>query len=273
MSIHPFTISALVALIWGSLPAFAQEQTPRRFISLNTEYANLHFVELNNQGEPLLEEKGGMMFVGAGAYWQLSSGLFAEFLYRRASDTLDYRGLSHLGRFIETQTELYIQEGSLLLGRNFGRTAAFLGISSHYRERNILGVGDGDVLGLYEELETTSAIFGMRGNLFPTKRLQVRLEARVWTDIDSSLYASSTQYDASSFTPGKSFSYRTSAEFLFDLVGGLTVSLIPAYEYTRMDKSKEYPVYQNGNPLYLNQHQPKTEWEAYSLTGKLSWHF
>ena len=271
MSIHHFIISVFVALILGSLPAFAQEQTSRRFISLNTDYANLHFVELNNQGEPLLEEKGSMTFVGVGAYWQLSSGLFAEFLYRRATDTLDYRGLSHLGRFTETQTELHIQEGSFLLGRNFGRTAAFLGIGSHYRERNILGVGD--VRGLYEELNMTNAIFGMRGNLFPTKRLQVRLEARVWTDIDSSLYASSTQYDASSFTPGKSFSYRTSAEFLFDLVGGLTVSLIPAYEYTRMDKSKEYPVYQNGNPLYLNQHQPKTEWEAYSLTGKLSWHF
>jgi hypothetical protein len=271
MTIHHFMIPLLIAVILGSPTVSAQEQASLRFVSLNTEYANLHFVELNDQGEPFLEEKGGMSFVGAGAYWQLPSGLFAELLYRTATDTVDYRGLSQRGTFVETQTELHIQDVNFLLGRNFGRTAAFLGIGSYYRERNILGVGD--IRGLYEELEHTNAIFGLRGNLFPTRRFQVRLEARVWTDIDSSFYASSTQSDPTSFTPGKSVSYRTSAEFFFDLVGGLTFSLIPAYEYTQMTKSKEYPLYQNGNPLYMNQYQPKTEWESYSLTGVLRWYF
>jgi hypothetical protein len=272
MTIYRFVIPFLIILCLGSSFVHAQERSYLRFVGLNAEYSDLHFVELDGQGEPLLEETGGMMFTGAGFYWQLKSGLFAELSYQEASETLDYQGWSQQGRFVETQTEVYVQNTNFLLGRNFGYTSAFLGIGSYFRERNILGVGE-EVRGLYEELEQTNAMFGMRGNLFPQKRFQIRLEARLWTDIDSSFYASSTESDAASLTPGKSFSYRTSAEFFFDLAGGLAFSLIPAYEYTHIDKSREYPLYRNGNPLYVNSHQPETEWESYSLTGKLSWHF
>lgn len=271
MKTHPFIIPFLIALMVVSPVVYAKERSYLRFVNLSGEYSDLHFVELDAQGEPLLEETGGMMFSGAGAYWQLKSGLFAELSYQEAAETLDYSGWSQQGRFVETQTELYIENTNFLLGRNFGYTSAFLGVGSYFRERNILGVGE--IRGLYEELEQTNAIFGMRGNLFPKKRFQIRLEARIWTDIDSSLYASSTEFDAATLTPGKSFSYRTSAEFFFDLVGGLAFSLIPAYEYTHIDQSREYPLFRNGVPLYVNRHQPETEWESYSLTGKLSWHF
>lgn len=271
MNIYRLIIPVLAFFVLECRPVHAQERSYLRFLNLNSEYSNLHFVELDGEGEPLLEEKGNMAFAGAGIYWQLPSGLFAEIAYQEASEVLDYEGWSQQGRFLETQTELYIQNANFLVGRNFGYTSAFLGVGSYFRERNILGVVG--VHALYEELEQTNAIFGMRGNLFPKKRFQIRLEARVWTDIDSSFYASSTDFDASTLTPGKSFSYRTSAEFFFDLVGGFALSLIPAYEYTHIDKSKEYPLYRNGIPLFANGHQPETEWESYSLTGKLSWHF
>lgn len=271
MNIYRLLIPVLFAVVLESPLVYAEEESYFRFFNLNAEYSSLHFVELDGQGEPLLEEKGSMTFAGAGLYWQLQSGLFAEISYQEASEILDYQGWSQQGRFLETQTELYIQNANFLVGRNFGYTSAFLGIGGYFRERNILGVGE--IRGLYEELEQTNAIFGMRGNLFAQKRFQIRLEARVWTDIDSSLYASSTQFDAATLTPGKSFSYRTSAEFFFDLFGGFALSLIPAYEYTHIDKSREYPLYRNGTPLFANRYQPETEWESYSLTGKLSWHF
>lgn len=271
MKIHDFTIPLFAVLGLGSAPIVAQEPAPPRLINVSAEYSDLHFVEVNDQGEPFLEEKGTMTFVGAGIHWQFASGLFTELSYRKATDTLPYRGLSQRGQFVETETELHIQDVHVLLGRNFGRTAAFIGLGSYYRERNILGAGE--IRGLYEELEQTTATYGMRGTLFPTQRFQVRLEGRLWTDIDSSFYTASTEFDASSFTPGRSLSYRASAEFFFELAGGFALSVIPAYEYTQMEKSKEFPLYRNGTPLQLNQHQPKTEWETYSLTGKLSWYF
>lgn len=272
MNAFHLTLLFLAVLAFGSTSALAQEERSYlRFLGATAEYSDLHYVELNDEGEPLLEEAGGMTFVGIKGYWQFKSGLFTELSYREATDTVDYRGVSQQGRFLETQTELHIQDANFLFGRNFGYTAAFLGVRSYFRERNILGVDN--IAPLYEELEHTNAIFGLRGNIFPKRRFQIRLEARIWTDIDSSFYVASPLFDASTITPGKSFSYRTSVEFFFNPVGGLTLSLIPAYEYTQIDKSRSYPLYRNGEPLHRNQHQPKMEWETYSLTGEVRWHF
>ncbi|MBC6906139.1 hypothetical protein DWB84_11775 [Saccharophagus sp. K07] len=269
---HLLLLSVLFVL--APVSTVAEEQKYLRGLNISVGYFDQQFVELNDQGEPLLEETGAITFVGGGFYWQTRSGLFAEISYRESSDTVDYSGLTQQGRFVQTNTELYLEDTTFLFGRNFGQTSAFIGVGRSFRERNILGTEN--ISGLYEEIEHTNAMFGLRANLFPHRRFQIRLEARVWTDIDSSFYVSMDgKADPLTFEPGKSFGHHTSAEFFFDIGrdGGFTISLIPAFEYTHMDKSREYPLYLNGAPLYLNQHQPEMEWESYSLTGKIAWYF
>lgn len=269
--LRKFLLFAL-ALVGPQHAATAAEKHYLRAVSLTGQYSNLHFVELYDTGEPRLEEEGNMLFSGGSVYWQLQSGLFGEISYQQASDTVDYRGPSQNGRFVESETELFVRDANVLFGRNFGYTAAFLGAGHYFRERNILGVEM--VRGLYEELESINGIFGVRGNIFPTRRFQIRVEGRLWTDLDSTFYvASPGVYDPVTFTPGKSFSYRTSIELFFNPVGGLVFSLIPAYEYTQLKKSESHQLFLNGVARDEAFFLPKTEWESYSVTGKLSWYF
>ena len=113
----------------------------------------------------------------------------------------------------------------------------------------------------------------MRAHLFRHSRLQLRLEARIATGLDSSLYYSDGDLDPVTISPGKQISYRTSMELFYNPFSRFVISLIPAYDYTNIDKSSEYMVYRNGSLVGQNSHLPETEWESYSLTGKLSWYF
>lgn len=250
-----------------------EERESRSHISIIGEYHDLHFVELMDNGEPLNEEKGNLLFSGGGLHWQLSTGLFGEAFYKRANDTLVYRGLTQLGQFVTSKTEYYISDLSIHLGRDFGPTSAFIGVNQHYRERNILGRPEVDVRGVYEELEILNGVFGMRAAFFRHKPFHLRLEARVATGIDSSLYYKDDVFDPVTISPGRQMTYRVSAELFFTPFSQLVLSLIPAYEYSNIEKSKQYAVYQNGRPAGLNAHLPATEWEIYSLTGKASWYF
>lgn len=240
-------------------------------VGVVSEYHNLHFVELSDEGESINEEKGSLFFTGAGFNWQFSSGVFSEVFFKQASDSLPYRGITQLGRLVTTETEYYISDLSMMIGRNFGATSAFIGVNNHYRERNVLGVEN--IGGIYEELDILNGVFGMRAHFFRNNRFQIRLEARVATGIDASLYYNDGDLDPIEISPGKQMFYRTSVELFYNPFSRLVVSLIPAYEYTSIDKSGEYMVYKNGSPVGLNSHLPATEWESYSLTGKLAWYF
>jgi hypothetical protein len=245
----------------------------RRFqhnINVFTQYTDAHFVELDDLGDPINEEEGSLLFSGVGFYWQFDSGLFTDISYSSASDNLTYRGLSQLGQFIESETEYFIRDAQILLGRNFGPTGAYLGLGSRFRERNILGTED--VLGLYEEMDVTYGLFGLRLNLFANRPFQLRLYGSIATDLQSELYIASESFDPLELEPGNHLIAEGSIEFLFHLFGGITLSVIPSYEFTHIDKSDSYRVYVNGEYRYDAVH-PETEYETLSVKAKLSWYF
>lgn len=249
----------------------ADERNYTSHIALIGEYHDLHFVELMENGDSLNEEKGTLWFTGGGFQWQFANGLFTEAIFKQAEESLVYRGYTNLGQFVTTETEYYISDLSFLLGRDFGPTGAFIGVNRNYRERNVLG--NGGVKGIYEELDVLNGVFGMRAALFRHKPLHLRLEARIATALDSSLYFNDGDLDPINVEPGKQMTYRVSAELFYNPVSRLVLSLIPAYEYSKIEESKQYEVFQNGRPTGLNSQLPATEWESYSLTGKVSWYF
>lgn len=268
-----FSVSALL-LTMGFAPAGkAEEKAYTSHIGAIAEYHDLHFVELDNEGEAINEEKGNLLFSGGGFNWQLPNGLFGEAFFKQAEDTLSYSGYTQFGQFVTTNTEYYISDLSVIFGRDFGPTSTFLGVNRHYRERNILSVPAKRVGGLYEELDTLNGVFGVRAALFRHNPFQLRLEARIAMGIDSSLYSNDGNWDPVTISPGKQMSYRIAAELFYNAFSGVVISLIPAYEYTSIDKSHQYPVYRDGISLGFNAYHPATEWESYSLTGKLSWYF
>jgi len=268
LSLIVFTFTTAVAQT-----STAEERAYTSHIGAIAEYHDLHFVELDDEGDAINEEKGNLLFSGGGFHWQLSNGLFGEAFFKQAEDTLSYSGYTQLGRFINTNTEYYISDLSVILGRDFGATSTFLGVNRHYRERNILANPAMRVGGLYEELDTLNGVFGLRAALFRHNPFQLRLEAQIAMGIDSSLYSNDGDLDPVNITPGKQISYRISAELFYNAFSGVVISLIPAYEYTSIEKSNEYPVYRDGISLGQNAYHPATEWESYSLTGKLSWYF
>lgn len=269
-----FLIYLLALFAIASLNAnAANEKSYTSHIGVVGEYHDLHFVELTDNDEPLNEEKGTLWFTGGGFHWQFSTGLFGEAFFKQADDTLVYRGLTHLGQFVTSETEYYISDLTVLMGRDFGATSAFIGVNQHYRERNILGRPEVGIRGLYEELDVLNGIFGMRAALFRHKPFHLRLEARFATSLDSSLYYNDGDFDPVEISPGRQVSYRISAELFYNPFSRLVLSLIPAYEYTTIEQSKQYAVFQDGTPAGINAHLPATEWESYSLTGKISWYF
>jgi hypothetical protein len=266
------TYFAALLLSVGSLHAnAAEERNYTSHIGLTGEYHDLHSVELMANGDSLNEEKGTLWFTGGGFQWQFSSGLFTEAFFKQAEETLVYRGYTNLGQFVTTESEYYISDWSVLLGRDFGLTGAFIGVNRNYRERNVLG--EGGAKGIYEELDVLNGVFGMRAALFRHKPLHLRLEARIATALDSSLYYNVSDLDPVNVEPGKQMTYRISAELFYNPISRLVLSLIPAYEYSKIEESKQYEVFQNGRPTGVNSQLPATEWESYSLTGKVSWYF
>ena len=257
-------------LLLAAAPARSEQNHFRHSLSGFAQYADAHFVELDQDGETINEEEGTLLFSGANFYWEWRSGLFAEISYKAVDDALTYRGLSQLGYFIESETEYFIRDTQLLFGRNFGPTAAFLGAGSRYRERNILATGT--VAGLYEEMDTSYGLFGLRATLFANKPFQIRLDGRISTDVKTELKAVSENFDPLVLEPGKQFSAEGSVEFLFSLFGGVTLSLTPSYEYVRIAESDTHRVYRSG-VYFANATHPETEYEFLSLTAELSWYF
>lgn len=239
-------------------------------INVFAQYGDAHFVELDEEGDPYNEEDGSLLYSGVGFYWEFDSGLFTEIAYKTASDNLTYRGLSQLGLFIESETEYYLRDVHLLLGRNFGATAAYMGFGNSFRERNILGTDT--ILGLYEEMDVTYGLFGLRVNLFRNKPFQIRFNGTIATDLQSKLYIASERFDPLEIDPGKYLIASGSIEFLFHLFSGVTLSFVPGYEYTFIDQSDSFRVYDDG--IYEGDiKHPETEYETLYLTTKLSWYF
>lgn len=267
-----FAFAGLLAY-FGNANAF--ENRFQHNINTFAQYTDAHFVELDQQGEPFNEEKGTLLFTGFGFYWQFDSGLFVEGSYKTAGSDLTYRGLSQLGFFIESEAEYFIRDSYLLLGRNFGATGTYMGLSNRYRERNVMGknIAPGvSVAGIYEELDAVYGIFGLELNLLANRPFQIRLDGRIAADFKSDLYVASRSQDPTTITPGKQLMLMGSVEFLFGLGGGFTLSLIPSYEYVHIDKSDEYPTYRDGEYAATLYH-PETEYETLSLSAKLSWYF
>jgi hypothetical protein len=243
-------------------------------INVFAQYTDAHFVELDNAGDPINEEDGSLLFSGLGIYWQFDSGLFTEVSYKAAGSDLTYRGLSQWGFFIESETEYFIRDAYVLLGRQFDLTGVYMGLSNRYRERNIIGknIAPGvNIAGAYEELESTYGIFGLQLNLLADRPFQIRFDGRISADLKSDLYVVSG-YDPATIRPGKQLMVMGSVEFLFGLGGGLTLSIIPSYEYVHIDESDSFLTYQNGRPAD-SIHHPETEYETLSLNTKLSWYF
>lgn len=271
--IASYCAATLISACIGN--AYAAEGRYQHNVNGFVQYTDAHFVELDNEGDPFNEEDGSLLFSGLGFYWQFDSGLFSEISYQTAGDTLTYRGLSHLGLFIESETEYFIRDAHLLLGRNFGLTGAYMGISNRYRERNVIGrnIAPGfNVRGIYEELDSVYGIFGLRLNLLAERPFQIRFDGRISADLKSDLYLASELFDPMTIRPGKQLMVMGSIEFLFGLGGGFTLSVIPSYEYVHIDKSDDYLTYQNGQPADTVYH-PETEYETISLNTKLSWYF
>jgi hypothetical protein len=261
---------ALLCLFFSAGNASASNNLYQHNINVFAQYSDAHFVELDEEDDPYNEEDGSLLFSGLGFYWQFDSGLFTEISYKTADDTLTYRGLSQLGSFIESETEYFIRDAYFLLGRNFGPTGAYMGFGNRFRERNILATGN--ILGIYEEMDVTYGLFGLRLNLFANKPFQIRFNGSIATDLQSELYIASERFDPIKIDPGKYLIAEGSIEFLFHLFAGITLSLIPSYEYTFIDKSDSFRVYDDG--IYEGDiTHPETEYETLSLNTKLSWYF
>jgi|GEM_PF-2331747 len=244
-------------------------------INVFAQYTDAHFVELDNEGDPLNEEDGSLLFSGLGFYWQFDSGLFTEISYKAAGSDLTYRGLSQWGFFIESETEYFIRDTYVLLGRQFDLSGVYMGLGNGYRERNIIGknIAPGvNIAGIYEELNSTYGIFGLQLNLLANRPFQIRFDGRISADLKSDLYVVSGEYDPATIKPGKQLTAMGSVEFLFKLGAGLTLSFIPRYEYVHIDKSDSFLTYQNGQHAD-SMHHPETEYETLSLGTKLSWYF
>jgi hypothetical protein len=265
-----FRWSILICLLATASQVHARDFGFQRNISAFLQYADSQFVELDDEDNPYNEEKGTLLYSGFGGSWQFNSGIFIEAYYRTAGDDLDYRGYSQFGQFVESQTEYFIRDTQITMGRNFGLTSAYLGLGNRFRERNVLATGS--VAGLYEETDITYALFGLKLNLLAGKPFQIRFSASLATDIKSDLYASSEIFDAFTIETGKHFMAAGNVEFIFHLFSGLTLSLIPEYEYFHINQSDSYRVYVDGEYKYDGAH-PESEYEALSLKTKLSWNF
>lgn len=268
-----FCLAVLISTCVGNV--YAGNDRYQHNINAFAQYTDAHFVELDNQSDPFNEEDGSLMFSGLGLYWQFDSGLFSEISYKTAGDTLTYRGLSHLGLFVESETEYFIRDAQFLLGRNFGLTGAYMGVSNRYRERNVIGrnIAPGfNIRGIYEELDSVYGMFGLQLNLLADRPFQIRFDGRISADLKSDLYVASELFDPMTIKPGKQLMVMGSIEFLFGLGAGFTLSIIPSYEYVHIDKSDNYLTYQNGQ-LADSIYHPETEYETLSLNTKLSWYF
>lgn len=265
-----FLVFSTLILLLNAAASHAEENRFQHNVHAFAQYVDAHFVELDDDGEPYNEEDGSLIFTGVGSYWQFDSGLFTELVLKAAEDTLTYRGLSQFGRFIESETEYFIRDAHLLLGRSFGPTGAYLGLGNRFRERNILG-REG-VRGLYEEMDVTYGLFGLRATIFANRPFQIRLDGNISTDIDAELKVASEDFDSAKVQTGKQFAVEGSIEFLFVLFDGFTLSIIPSYNYTHIDKSDEFAVYQ-GDTFKGNIFLPETEYETLSLSAQLSWFF
>lgn len=260
-------------LLFASLDGYADAHN--RYLKTSILVSNSLFVESVN-GEALNEETGNFLIGQLTYYQQFNNGLFYELNYQQNNDTLDYDGYTQGGLRFQTESEYYVNAMQAVLGRKSTKAASYLGLASHYRERNILAstVGNLAIRGLYEELRWQEIIIGFDYYLSQSSNKHLKLTTQASTSIYSDFNVQfSNEYDPSQFRPGQNIALYAAVEYYFDLAYGFGVHIVPSYKYSKIGASRSVRLFKDGVKQGASFNLPQTEFQELSLELGISKHF
>lgn len=233
-------------------------------ISIYASRSDHTFTEYNDKNLVLNRELGAIDHLGVALHWQLDSGMFLEVKSERGKGSVQYRGFDQALQYIEHRTEYVLTEQQLRLGRQFGNTEAYVGVGSHYRERNIVGGN------LYEEFDWHFASCGLAKWFDLSQRWQAKLFAEAELALDSQLKAEfAGHFDPVVVAPGRITSTTAGVELLFNATPKFTISLAPIYNFTLIKPGDDYTLSKQGSEIGTAS-LPKSEYETISWQLKLS---
>lgn len=235
-------------------------------------------LHVESEGGQALNEETGMIPVFRGSYFKrFDNGIFVELSAQQSSETLDYDGYSQLNTRFQTESEYYITGYRAKIGRKALHLASYLGVDSHYRERNIKAaeLDEGfTVLGLYEEFELKEVFLGFDFFMLQDERKHLKLTVEGAGSVDGSMYVEfSGTADPKNIDLGQAASLYLGLEWFYSFANGFALSLEPAYKYTRMEASDDYPYTVNGESSNKIFRQPTTEIQEFSLGLSVSRRF
>lgn len=242
-------------------------------VSVSSQKDRVIFAEINESGETLNREVGGILKQGLhlsyrrpqGWYWQASTWM--------GSNTVSYTGLSQAGasRLFTTESEYYFNQLQAKFGRAFEHSTFYLGFGHSYRERNILR--QDSVRGLYEEFEHNYALLGFDYRFVHSERAHIRLDMQLKSSFSSNLQIEfDGLYDPAAGSTGSDMTFYASLEWFAESQGGWGIGIAPIYEYTYLARSDAFPLMQQGVEVG-SFHQPESQWETFSLRLRLSKRF
>ncbi len=247
----------------------------RQYLHVGVALNDSLFVE-SEDGRAINEETGLMVSYQADLYKRFANDVFVKVSVAQGSNTLDYDGYTQGLTRYGTKTEYYISEFGGIIGRQTKYLASYLGASRSYRERNILALtlsNGGQIRGTYEELTATKLFLGFEIYFWQSKKMHLKWINEGSGSINSNLHVEHDgAFDPNDLRPGPLVSWYSALEFFYDLNGRWGLSLRPEYQYTLIEHSKNFNLYQNGNKIGTSR-LPNTEFQEMGVELGLSLRF